>query len=394
MSMIEVHGGVCDALGILEPALLCYESIGIVDEASVLTREGHRLKRKCTGTMPCDNCNMIGSNCRYSVAGKLGRPRGSKTRRARKDPASSTKHKPVHATVPDIYDSTQIDDMLHMRANTFESTSSSYDDTYIRDFNSEPDPNILAAFEADMLSPLDPLGPFDDQATARLMDARQTVTSAPHLARPQYCGNAQELSTNPYYHECGPTSSGPSSPMSDLRRTFSFTTDSYMSCQCLQHLSALLSDLKHTENISRTSPVTFDSLLFRISETYTHWDALAACICWSRLDDSLHVLLLAALDIRRVVSLLQTLSRAMDSWPLIGTTLDHTVPKLYLGSFEVQGPEKIEVLGLIRKATVHKLDAVVTMMQGLLWQATPDAMNADKVCHISSLLWESAEQNK
>ncbi|KAK7991957.1 hypothetical protein PG988_000751 [Apiospora saccharicola] len=49
----------------------------------------HRLKRKCTGSMPCENCSLSGSSCFYSVAGRLGRPPGSRSRRNAESARSS-----------------------------------------------------------------------------------------------------------------------------------------------------------------------------------------------------------------------------------------------------------------------------------------------------------------
>lgn len=40
----------------------------------------HRLGRRCRGGMPCENCVSIGYSCLYSVVGRLGRPRGSRSR--------------------------------------------------------------------------------------------------------------------------------------------------------------------------------------------------------------------------------------------------------------------------------------------------------------------------
>lgn len=43
----------------------------------------HQLKKKCSGTLPCENCVLSNSRsmCFYSATNRLGRPRGSKNRR-------------------------------------------------------------------------------------------------------------------------------------------------------------------------------------------------------------------------------------------------------------------------------------------------------------------------
>lgn len=54
----------------------------------------HKLKRRCTGGMPCENCVSTGSSCLYSVVGRLGRPRGSRSLNVGQNISSSSQSKP------------------------------------------------------------------------------------------------------------------------------------------------------------------------------------------------------------------------------------------------------------------------------------------------------------
>ncbi|EKG09611.1 hypothetical protein MPH_13314 [Macrophomina phaseolina MS6] len=48
----------------------------------------HGLKVRCSGTLPCEACADSGSHCFYSIVGRLGRPKGSKTKRSREQTRS------------------------------------------------------------------------------------------------------------------------------------------------------------------------------------------------------------------------------------------------------------------------------------------------------------------
>lgn len=116
----------------------------------------HKLKRRCTGTMPCENCASLGSSCFYSMAGRLGRPRGSKNRRT----VASTKSPPSQKSQQPISDNNNstisaFSGVLNLNLNSFEpkpsykpSTSSAHSPESLIDLfsTSEVDtlPNLYA----------------------------------------------------------------------------------------------------------------------------------------------------------------------------------------------------------------------------------------------------------
>jgi hypothetical protein len=171
-------------------------------------------------------------------------------------------------------------------------------------------------------------------------------------------------------------------------------------CQCIPGLSSLLNDFKRGTGDDKGPPPSLDDVLSRVSDALAQWSALAACPrcqnCDGEDSDDGETLLIAALSMRRVVAQL----RAVGCRPgFKGFGDDGGDPlQLHLGAFQVTGPDRTMMLGVLRTITVRKLDAAVaTMRQMLRARQTRRGSGSDTggvLHHIESILDELANTIK
>ena len=391
----------------------------------------HKLKRRCTGAMPCENCASLGSSCFYSVAGRLGRPRGSRSRRnverLKTPPTQAPTQKATPALVPngDAAASAAFNNMLYLNFDSFDPAA-----PYKLSMNMGQSPdatmNLFSSAEADALPNLDHASAFD-----RLMNSIHSPDAAMNL----FAADADALPI--LDHSSTFDSSSPSQPTtgnntppsissmqvqfeqqqqlqqerpvrqqtaeSQHRSLFSHqpqlnpshqpspssTGSPAPSCQCISGLSALLHDLRRPSD-DKPPMVGLDSVLSRVSDALARWSVFAACPrCQHHEsdDDDGETLLLAALSIRKVVAQL----RAVGAKP--GERDEEAGPQLYVGAFQVTGPDHTMLLGVLRTITLRKLDATVTTMQSMLRTKRARRGEADTAIldHIEAMLDELAK---
>lgn len=358
----------------------------------------HKLKRRCTGTMPCENCASLGTSCFYSVAGRLGRPRGSKSRRNTESMKSSSSQpqKPVSGPIQNNDSvSTAFSDMLELDFDGFDH-SSSYKLSINPNPISEAAMNLFSTSETDALQNMEHFSSLDSSSMSRPTTGNNNTPSISPMqldfeqqqrqqqsqreppigqqAEPQLQSLLHQQQQNMQWHpqQSSPNRSNPPS------------------CQCIPGLSALLHALKRAGD-DKIPPTGLDDVLFSVSDALAQWSAFAACPrCQdhNREDDDGETLLLATLSIRRVVAQLNAIPRGPGLKGLDETDDEELGPQLRVGAFQVTGSDRAILLGVLRTITARKLNAAITTMQSILRtkRARRAKSDAAMLHHIESML--------
>ena len=336
----------------------------------------HKLKRRCTGTMPCENCASLGSSCFYSVAGRLGRPRGSKSRRNTESMKSSSsqpqKSVPVAIQNNDSV-STAFSDMLDLDFDGFDH-SSSYKLSMNPNQVSDAAMNLFSTSETDALQNLEHFSSLDSSSMSRPTTGNNNT---PSISPVQLDFDQQQRQHQSQREPLRSLLHQQQQNMQWHPQQSSPNRNNPPSCQCIPGLSALLHALKRAGE-DKIPPPGLDDVLFSVSDALAQWSAFAACPrCQdhNREDDDGETLLLATLSIRRLVAQLNTIPCG---------------PQLRVGAFQVTGSDRAILLGVLRTITARKLNAAITTMQSMLRtkRARRAESDAAMLHHIESMLEE------
>lgn len=359
----------------------------------------HKLKRRCTGTMPCENCASLGSSCFYSVAGRLGRPRGSKSRRNTESMKSSSSQPQKSVPVPIQNNdsvSNAFSDMLDLDFDSFDH-SSSYKLSMNPSQISDTAMNLFSTSEADALQIMEHFSSLDSSNLSRPITGS---TNTPSISPMQLDFEQQQQRQQQSQRE--PPIGQQVEPRLRLLlhqqqqnmqwhpQQSSPNRNNPPSCQCIPGLSSFLHALKRAGD-DKTPPTGLDDVLFSVSDALTQWSAFAACPrCQdhNREDDDGETLLLATLSIRRVVAQLNTISHAPGLKGFDETDDEEFGPQLRVGAFQVTGSDRAILLGVLRTITARKLNAAITTMQSMLRTKRARRAESDTAMlhHIESML--------
>ncbi|KAK7931651.1 C6 zinc finger domain protein [Apiospora marii] len=377
----------------------------------------HRLKRKCTGATPCENCSSSGSSCFYSVAGRLGRPPGSRSRRNTRT-AKSAKARGAGLSISQAEDlanpeSTNMLD-LDLDFGSFDQMAS-----YQMFMSPAQNPgsmmSMFSTIETDPDHGLEYFSALDNSTTmSPSTSGNDTPLSISPIQMPPESQQKQQKHQDnlfvqtPFSRQQQQTQPQPQSqPQRPGKRGHSRP----QRCQCIPGLSSLIHDLKSAGD-DGMPPAGLDDMLFRVNNALSLWSALAACprCCGHDLDDGDdgETLLLAALSMRRVVSQFQAVSSShQPAFLQPGTSNnidgeaeddddDAAGPQVHVGSFRVTGPDRTMLLGVLRTITVRKLDAVVTAMRSMLRtkQARRRQSDVAMLQHVESIFDELSKTIK
>ena len=363
--------------------------------------------------MPCENCAALGTSCFYSVAGRQGRPRGSRSRRTHSSNNISSTGKTWRApaskpgsapqTPPSNSDSASaMDSMLDLPLDGFD-LAPSYD-LPMNDLHDDlDDPGLVNMYLAPDRGSLGSFDPLSSLESSSLGQSAMTSERLPSMSpvrfdqpRPEHQREPVdeqqlEIQLHALFYEHNhqgqpePRKASPSRclPPGD--------------CDCIPRLSSLLHDLKRTMD-DKMPPVGLDEVLSRVSDALTQWSAVAQCQrCQDHdgHDDEGETLLLAALSMRRVVAQLSGRGFLRGSTEFReGDVCDKV--KLRVGAFQVTGSDRTMLLGVLRTITVRKLDAAVTTMQSTL--RTKQARQGEEqraiLHHVESILKDLAKAIK
>lgn len=362
----------------------------------------HKLKRRCSGAMPCENCAFLGSSCFYSVTGRLGRPRGSRIRRI---VDNSTKSPQTQKSGPSASNQALIQSCNNNVNNVNDASNDALSNMLDMDFDSFDMGSMDSTQSPDVATSL-----FSSD-----VDALQNIDRSPSSSLSQTTGNTTPLSISAmqahldqqqehlFRQDTNTQSRAPFYQQQQIIQTQPRQSPPSRgspppSCQCIPGLSALLHELKQSGDV-KIPPAGLDDVLARVNNALTQWSALAACSrCQNHdiEDDDGETLLLAALSIRRVVGQLKAVGCQPGSKGFGDAESEDFGPQLHVGAYQITGLDRTTLLSVLRTITVRKLDAAVTTMQSMLRtkQARRGEADAAMLHHIESMLEVPAKMIK
>lgn len=339
----------------------------------------HRAKVRCSGQLPCQGCLNTGTLCFFSLSDRLGRPKGTKNRspeESRKRPntskaastarrANNTKglgpssnNKDSSMTCQPMTTAT-LSPNTTPESNDHDLNGSSSEDSHKERFDYLDSHNNQSPFDGSLHTS------SNDSDFANLLwtDTDVNFMHAVGLSHDNeiMLDSISAPSTAP--------------PMETFMDKQAASTTS--SCACMQQQvdllfkSKILNSSQPTNNNDDRSVVSIDVALGLVEEGMKTWQTPIMCTS-CRCNDDQEVILLAFMSIQSIARYFQRLlirNRALlNGTPPRHDDLGHCPrnTQLTIGTFQVQGEDRLLLLKTLVLNTVRKLRWILTSLQKIL----------------------------
>ncbi|KAI5861142.1 hypothetical protein GGS23DRAFT_577198 [Durotheca rogersii] len=333
----------------------------------------HQSKIRCSGGNPCSTCEWSQTRCTYSPGSRLGRPKGSKNKRSLmrengKDSDKSPKDAAKSGADVVQWDSGQhqLEKQHHQQQLTPPVDSMSSDFDIDHEFDSAFADSLVADSAGDLM--LDPnMRLIDSMRADETLNLQALLTetgsgvlrqpSGPYrpeaLEFPKYDSGYGTGTVSPTTDASLPSPGSGVFPSNNLRGLCAASSLNPPHCLCLQKLVRLLYHLEDLRHSQLNSP-SVDSVLRGVQLAEGPWKSLAQCNRCQNEDNQTEEFLLFALSIRILLSLVQKLN---------GSSPRHTdAPSeiaVSVGSFELTGDAKAEVISMAIRRALHVISAAL-----------------------------------
>ncbi|KAL7943595.1 hypothetical protein V8C42DRAFT_97777 [Trichoderma barbatum] len=374
----------------------------------------HQLKVRCSGYLPCDSCTESCRTCIFSMSNRLGRPLGSKNKRAA---ATGSREKPPLANRGNVFrdtgprearktrkrSSTHLDDQLNSSPRPIATTqtiagpASAPSDNSSSPKSSDQSPFTdvhsmswtTSLFEYSLPFPEDKWGLREEFASVNMdrgifhneelfeKEHEPTFSDASTVSQSDLTRLFTTQSTTmPVSVELpqgilinrGEGALDPPSPLQESNA---------IACGCLQQQTNLLCNLKNSEIVRPGGKMPMKRILENMQEAQKIWLDLTGCISCMRGDDQ-EVLILALMCVRFVLLQLQDVnwscsdrSNALLSIsghvsPGINSERDIEPDRVLVGDFEVTGDDKSSLFYMLWAMMIQKVNSVLDSLRSVL----------------------------
>ncbi|PKK54268.1 hypothetical protein CI102_1714 [Trichoderma harzianum] len=374
----------------------------------------HQLKVRCSGYLPCDSCTESCRTCVFSMSNRLGRPLGSKNKRAAAaggretqslaNQKSAARNKgPREARKARKRSSIHLENQVTLSPRPIIATQSIAGPASVpSDNSSSPKSNgqspftdvnsmswATSPFEFSLPFPEDKWGLQEDFASADMTRGLFHHEETFEKEHDPTFSEASAASQSELAHLFAiPPTTVPVS--ADLSQSVSMSQEervsntpsplqhsSVLTCTCLQQQTSLLCKLRGSEVFRPGGKMSMKSILANMQEAQTAWLGLTSCTSCMRGDDQ-EVLILALMCVRSMLLQLQNVSWACGGNQDVSLTAsEHVSPGISaegdvelevvtVGDFELTGDDKSSLLYMLWSMMVQKVNTVLESFRSVL----------------------------
>ncbi|KAL7905033.1 hypothetical protein GGI35DRAFT_461665 [Trichoderma velutinum] len=369
----------------------------------------HQLKVRCSGYLPCDSCTESCRTCVFSMSNRLGRPLGSKNKRAAivggKETQSLANQKnitrnkgPREARKARKRSSIHLEDQVNLSPRPIIATQNIAGSASVpSDNSSSPKSNgqspftdvnsmswATSPFEFSLPFSEDKWGLHEDFASADMTRGifhHEETFEKEHDATFSEATAASQSELAQLFAIPSTTMPASAELSQSVERVPNIPSplqqSNVLTCTCLQQQTSLLCKLRGSEAFRPGGNMSMKNILANMQEAQKAWLVLTGCTSCMRGDDQ-EVLILALMCVRSMLLQLQNVSWGCGGNQDVSLTVsEHVSPGVsaegdvelevvMVGDYELTGDDKSSLLYMLWSMMVQKVNTVLESFRSVL----------------------------